>query len=101
MLIQCRTELLISHPRILLLLLLIVHLEPSIEHARFDRESARELNILISSWFSKVEREVIARGIFTSVKDLTRKLRRSINAYSANAKPIQWEIFRSDPPHPQ
>jgi hypothetical protein len=30
MLIQCRTDLLISHSRILLLLLLIVHLEPSI-----------------------------------------------------------------------
>src|ERR1700730_3762482 len=30
MLIQCRTDLLISHYRILLLLLLIVHLEPSI-----------------------------------------------------------------------
>jgi hypothetical protein len=29
-LIQCRTDLLISHSRILLLLLLIVHLEPSI-----------------------------------------------------------------------
>jgi hypothetical protein len=35
------------------------------------------------------------------VKDLARKLRRYINAYSANAKPIQWEMFRSDPPHPQ
>jgi hypothetical protein len=41
-------------------------------------------------WFSKVERDVIARGIFTSVKD-----RRYINAYSANAKPIQWRY--SDP----
>jgi hypothetical protein len=30
MLIQCRADLLISHSRILLLLLLIVHLEPSI-----------------------------------------------------------------------
>ena len=31
----------------------------------------------------------------TSVKDLARKLRRYINAYSANAKPIQWR--HSDP----
>jgi hypothetical protein len=30
MLIQCRTDLLIAHPGIQLLLLLIVHLEPSI-----------------------------------------------------------------------
>jgi transposase len=55
-----------------------------------------------SSWlnqveirFSQVERDVIARGIFTSVKDLARKLRRYINAYSASAKPIQWKY--SDP----
>jgi hypothetical protein len=31
--------------------------------------------------FAKIEREVIARGIFTSVSDLARKLRRYINAY--------------------
>jgi hypothetical protein len=36
-----------------------------------------------------------ARGIFTSEKDLARKLRRYIKAYSANAKPIQWKY--SDP----
>src|SRR6478672_9971249 len=41
----------------------------------------------VEIWFSKIERDVIARGIFTSVKDLVRKLRRYINAYSANAKP--------------
>ena len=45
----------------------------------------------VEIWFSKVERDVIASGIFTSVKDLARKLRRYINAYSANAKPIQWK----------
>jgi hypothetical protein len=49
----------------------------------------------VEIWFSKVERDVIARGIFTSVKDLARKLRRYINAYAANAKPIQWKY--SDP----
>src|SRR6267378_3136498 len=49
----------------------------------------------VEVWFSKIERDVIARGIFTSVKDLARKLRRYINAYSANAKPIQWKY--SDP----
>jgi hypothetical protein len=48
----------------------------------------------VEIWFSNVERDVIARGIFTSVKDLARKLRRYINAYS-NAKPIQWKY--SDP----
>ncbi len=49
----------------------------------------------VEIWFSKVERDVIARGIFTSVKDLVRKLRRFINAYSANAKSSQWKY--SDP----
>jgi transposase len=46
----------------------------------------------VEIWFSKVERHVIARGIFTRVRDLARKLRRYINAYSANAKPIQSNI---------
>jgi transposase len=49
----------------------------------------------VELWFSKIEREVIARGVFTSVADLARKLRRYINAYSANARPIQWKY--SDP----
>ena len=39
----------------------------------------------------------IARGVFTSVSDLARKLRRYINAYSANAQPINWKY--SDPSH--
>src|SRR5437870_7496723 len=45
----------------------------------------------VEIWFAKIEREVIARGIFTSVPDLARKLRRYINAYSANARPIRWK----------
>ncbi len=49
----------------------------------------------VEIWFGKIERDVIARGIFTSVPDLARKLRRYINAYSANARPIQWKY--SDP----
>jgi transposase len=49
----------------------------------------------VELWFAKIEREIIARGFFTSVPDLARKLRRYINAYSANAQPIQWKY--SDP----
>jgi len=49
----------------------------------------------VEIWFGKIERDVIARGIFTSVSDFARKLRRYINAYSANAGPIQWKY--SDP----
>ena len=50
----------------------------------------------VEIWFAKIERDVIARGIFTSVSDQARKLRRFINAYSANARPIQWKY--STPP---
>src|SRR5271166_813504 len=49
----------------------------------------------VENWFAKLERDVIARGIFTSVSDLARKLRRYINAYSANARPIQWKYSDS------
>jgi transposase len=49
----------------------------------------------VELWFSKVQRDVIARGVFTSTTDLARKLRRYINAYSKNAKPIRWKY--SDP----
>jgi len=49
----------------------------------------------VELWFAKIERDVIARGVFTSISDLARKLRRYINAYSANALPIRWKY--SDP----
>jgi transposase len=45
----------------------------------------------VEIWFANIERDVIAGGIFTSISDLARKLRRYINAYSANAWPIQWK----------
>ena len=55
---------------------------------------------MLGLWFAKIERDVIARGVFTSMPDLARKLRRYINAYSANAQPIRLEILRRHPPHP-
>jgi transposase len=45
----------------------------------------------VEIWFARVEREVIARGIFTSVKDLARKLMRYIRAYSKTARPFRWK----------
>jgi transposase len=45
----------------------------------------------VELWFSKIERDVIERGIFTSVKDLSRKLMRYIRHYNKNAKPIKWK----------
>ncbi|HET7291479.1 MAG TPA: IS630 family transposase [Vicinamibacteria bacterium] len=45
----------------------------------------------VEIWFSKIERHVIARGVFTSVKDLARKLMRYIRLYNRAPKPIKWK----------
>ena len=45
----------------------------------------------VEIWFSKIERDVIARGVFTSVNDLARKLLRYIRSYSKTARPFQWK----------
>src|SRR5215467_13731529 len=44
----------------------------------------------VELWFAKIERDVIARGVFTSVADLRRKLMRYIRAYAQRARPIRW-----------
>ena len=49
----------------------------------------------VEIWFAKIERDVIARGVFTSVKDLARKLMRYIRAHSKTARPFNWKY--SDP----
>ncbi len=45
----------------------------------------------VELWFARLEREVIARGVFTSVKDLARKLMRFIRAYAKTARPFRWK----------
>jgi len=45
----------------------------------------------VEIWFSKIERDVIARGVFTSVEDLTRKIMRYIRLYAKRAQPIRWK----------
>lgn len=46
----------------------------------------------VKLWFAKIERDVIARGIFTSIKDLDRKLMRYIRHYNNNApKIVKWK----------
>ncbi len=45
----------------------------------------------VESWFSKLQRDVIDRGIFTSVADLKRKVLRYIRLYQKTAKPFQWK----------
>jgi transposase len=44
----------------------------------------------VELWFAKIQRDVIRRGVFTSVSDLGRKLRRYIRLYSKSAKPFYW-----------
>jgi transposase len=49
----------------------------------------------VELWFGKIERDLLARGIFTSVPDLARKIRRYIARYNKHPKPIRWTY--SDP----
>lgn len=51
----------------------------------------------VELWFAKIERDMIARGIFTSVADLRRKLMQYIRAHNKICQPIQWSY--SDPTH--
>jgi transposase len=45
----------------------------------------------VEQGFSKIERDVIARGVFKSVADLSRKLMRYIRHYNKAAKPVKWK----------
>jgi transposase len=44
----------------------------------------------VELWFSKIERDLLARGIFTSVNDLARRIRTYVRRYNKVAKPIRW-----------
>lgn len=44
----------------------------------------------VENWFSRIQRDVIARGIFTSTQDLDKKLMRYIRQHNRNPKPIKW-----------
>lgn len=44
----------------------------------------------VEIWFSKIQRDIIARGIFTSRGDLHRKIMRYIRHYNKSAVPFQW-----------
>ena len=45
----------------------------------------------VENWFSRIQRDVISRGIFTSVKDLDKKLMRYIRQCNKNPKPLKWK----------
>lgn len=47
----------------------------------------------VEIWFSKIERDVIARGVFTSVSDLSRKLLKYVKLYNRQARPVKWSYL--------
>jgi len=61
-------------------------------HIHFTPTYSSWLN-QVELWFAKIERDVIARGVFTSVKDLAKKLMRYIHHYNNNPKPVKWKYF--------
>jgi transposase len=44
----------------------------------------------VELWFAKIQRDVIRRGVFTSVAALGNKLRKYIRAYARFARPFRW-----------
>jgi transposase len=65
-------------------------------HLHFTPTYASWLN-QVELWFAKIERDLLARGIFTSIPDLARKIRRYIKRYNEDPKPIRWTY--SNPTH--
>ena len=61
-------------------------------HLHFTPTYSSWLN-QVELWFGKIERDVIARGVFTSVPDLKRKLMRYIRHYNQAPKTVKWKYF--------
>ena len=59
-------------------------------HLQFTPTYSSWLNP-VELWFAKIERAVIARGVFTSVKDLEKKLMRYIRHYTKAPKIVKWK----------
>jgi transposase len=68
-------EFLVAHPKV---------------HLHFTPTYSSWLN-QVELWFAKIERDVIARGIFTSVADLKRKLMRYIRHYNKAPRTVKWK----------
>lgn len=61
-------------------------------HMHFTPTYSSWLN-QVELWFGKIERDVISRGVFTSLPDLKRKLMRYIRKYNEAPKPVKWKYF--------
>jgi len=68
-----------------------LHEHPNV-HLHFTPTYSSWLN-QVELWFAKIERDVIARGVFTSLPDLKRKLMRYIRHYNKQPKPVKWKYF--------
>ena len=44
-------------------------------------------------WLANIERDIIARGVFTAVSDPKRKLMQYIPQYSEQSKPVKSKYF--------
>ena len=44
----------------------------------------------VELWFAKISREMIRRGVFTSVPDLAKKLLQYIKLYNKTCRPFHW-----------
>jgi transposase len=58
-------------------------------HLHFTPTYSSWLN-QVELWFSKIERDLIYRGIFTSVPNLARRIMTYIRKYNDAPKPIKW-----------
>jgi len=59
-------------------------------HLHFTPTYSSWLN-QVELWFGKIERDVIARGVFTSVSDLKRRLMRYIRQYNKAPRTVKWK----------
>jgi transposase len=50
----------------------------------------------VEIWFSKIQRDLITRGIFTSKADLARKITKYIKGHNKTAKPFKWTYRNTD-----
>jgi transposase len=46
----------------------------------------------IELWLSKIDRDILARGVFTSVSNLRGKLLRYIRHYNKSPRTVKWKF---------
>src|SRR5262252_5263569 len=51
----------------------------------------------VELWFGKIQRDLIERGVFTSVSDLRRRIMKYIREYNKTSRPYKWSY--RDPSH--